>query len=76
VTANLLIHLRVPIVAPLTRERAYGGSSTPGIYCGRSGVPIGLSALKLKDVEAVAGKLGGEVCPSCLEAKSDEARSS
>ena len=75
-TASLLIHLRVPIVAPLAPGRPSGGSSTPGIYCGRSGIPIGLSALRLKDVEAAAGKLGAEVCPSCLKTKSDKDRSS
>jgi len=70
----LLIHIRMPIVRPLTREQAYADWSPPDLYCGRSGVPSGLSAPQLKDVEAVARRLGAKVCPSCLEAKSDEDR--
>jgi hypothetical protein len=72
--SNVLIHLRVPIVAPLTGEHSYGEGSTPGIYCRRSGVPSGLSAVQLKDVEAVARRLRAKVCPGCLEAKSHEDR--
>ena len=72
--SNLFVHIRTRIIAPLTRALAYGDSSTPGTYCGQSGVPSGLSAPQLEDVEAVARRLGAKVCPSCLEAKSDEDR--
>jgi hypothetical protein len=67
----LIIHLRLDASAPRTREQAY---ETPGTYCGRSRVPRGLSAPQIKDAQAVAQTLGAEVCPSCLEAKSDEDR--
>ena len=70
----MFVHIRTPIVAPLARPLAYGDSLTPGTYCGRRGVPSGLSAPQLKDVEAVARGLGAKVCPSCLKAKSDEDR--
>jgi hypothetical protein len=70
----LVIHLRRPVVASLARGPGSIDSSTPGIYCGRSFVPRGLSAARLTDVEAVAQTLGAEVCPSCLEAKLDEDR--
>jgi hypothetical protein len=69
-----MIHLRLRVAAPLTREQAYADSGTPGTYCGRSHVPRGLSAPQIKDAETVAQTLGAQVCPSCLEAKSDEDR--
>jgi hypothetical protein len=70
----LLIHLRLRAVVPPTREQGYGDTSTPGTYCGSTRVPRGLSALQIKDAETMAQTLGAEVCPSCLEAKSDEDR--
>jgi hypothetical protein len=70
----LLIHLRLRAVAPVTRGKASGGSSTPETYCGQRQVPRGLSAPDAKAAGAIAQTLDAEVCASCLEGLSAEDR--
>ena len=70
--SSLFVHLRTPVVAPLTRPLAYGDSSTPRTYCGRSGVPSGLSGSQLEDEKLSRERLGAKGLPELFQAKLHE----